>query len=313
VAFLAVFAGVAGVMYLVQDANGSKAEDRLQSMLGNKSAEENSSILKKDLYGESVSGISLFFKKITERWSNFKLLFEQADTSMGIETFGLITAGCALLGVAAAAVAKAPIPLYPLCGIVVALLPLCWLMYLRSSRLAKFGKQLPDAMELVARALRSGYSLAAGLHVVVEELPNPISKEFQIAYEEQNLGIPLDIALKNIFKRVPNMDFKFFVTAVAIQKQAGGDLAEILDKIGRIIRERFRIQGAVQALTGEGRISGIVLMILPVAIFIAVYCLNKDYVMLLFTEELGRKMIAVAVFLQFVGAFAIKKIIEIKI
>ena len=134
-----------------------------------------------------------------------------------------------------------------------------------------------------------------------------------MCYEEQNLRIPIEQALKNMYRRVPNMDFKFFVTAVAIQRQAGGDLAEILDKIGHIVRERFRIMGQVQALTGEGRISGIVLMALPIALFFAVWQLNAEYVMLLFTDEIGRQMVAVAAVLQVLGAICIKKIIAIKV
>jgi tight adherence protein B len=144
-------------------------------------------------------------------------------------------------------------------------------------------------------------------------MPAPISQEFNIAYEEQNLGIPIDQALRNVFKRIPNLDFKFFATAVAIQRQSGGDLAEILDKIGHIIRERFRIMGQVQALTGEGRISGIVLMALPILLFFAVWKLNPDYVMLLFQDELGKQMVGAAIVLQLLGAFAIKKIIAIKV
>lgn len=166
---------------------------------------------------------------------------------------------------------------------------------------------------MIARALRSGHSLASGLSVVVQEMPDPISQEFGIACEEQNLGISIEQSLKNVLNRVPNMDLKFFVTAVIIQKQAGGDMAEILEKIGKIVRDRFRIMGQVKALTGEGRISGVVLMALPIALFFAVYYLNQEYVMLLFTEELGRKMIGVAAFLQVLGAVCIKKIVAIKI
>jgi tight adherence protein B len=186
-------------------------------------------------------------------------------------------------------------------------------LWRRNKRFAKFSGQLPDALELIARALRSGHSLASGMHVVVEEMSDPISKEFRMAYEEQNLGVPLETSLKNVLKRMPNMDFGFFATAVAIQRQSGGDLAEILDKIGHIVRERFRILGQVQALTGEGRISGIVLMALPIALFFAVWHMNPDYMMLLFTDELGRKMVAVAAFLQVLGAITIKKIIDIKV
>ena len=126
-----------------------------------------------------------------------------------------------------------------------------------------FAGQLPDALELVARALRAGHSLAAGMHVVAEEMPSPISDEFGRVYEEQNLGIPLEDAMRAMCDRVPNLDLRFFVTAVAIQRQTGGDLAEILDKIGHVIRERYKILGQVKALTAEGRLSGVVLIGLP--------------------------------------------------
>ena len=116
-----------------------------------------------------------------------------------------------------------------------------------------------------------------------------------------------------MMKRMPNLDLKFFVTAVSIQRQTGGDLAEIIDKICEVVRERFKILGMVQALTGEGRLSGAVLMALPIAIFIAVYYLNQEYVMLLFTTPLGKKMVAFGVVMQIVGAICIKKIIDIKV
>jgi len=144
-------------------------------------------------------------------------------------------------------------------------------------------------------------------------MPTPVSSEFHITYEEQNLGIPIEKALKNMLRRVPNMDLKLFVTAVAIQRQSGGDLAEILDKISYIVRERFKILGQVKALTGEGRISGIVLMALPIVLFFAVYYLNPEYVMLLFEDELGRKMVFTAAFLQILGALTIRKIVAIKV
>jgi tight adherence protein B len=155
--------------------------------------------------------------------------------------------------------------------------------------------------------------LTSGLHVVVEEMPEPISTEFSIAYEQQNLGVPIEKALKSMIDRMPNLDLKFFVTAVAIQRQAGGDLAEILDKIGYVVRERFKLLGMVQALTGEGRISGIVLMALPILLFFCVYYINPEYVTLLFTKPLGRQMMMGALILQVLGAYCIKKIIDIKV
>ena len=248
-----------------------------------------------------------------EKFSNLKLLFVQADSPITPTTFFLISSGCGAVGVLIAILGRSPVPLYPVAALIAASFPLGWLLFRRRRRFRKFASQLPDSLELIARALRSGHSLASGLHVVVEEMPDPISTEFAMCYEEQNLGVPIEQALKSLHKRMPNMDFKFFATAVAIQRQSGGDLAEILDKIGHIVRERFRILGQVQALTGEGRISGVVLMALPIALFFAVYYLNPDYVMLLFTDELGRKMVAAAAVLQVLGAIAIKKIVAIKV
>jgi tight adherence protein B len=172
---------------------------------------------------------------------------------------------------------------------------------------------LPDALELISRALRAGHSLASGISLVAEEMRAPINKEFNRVFEEQNLGIPLETSLDNLTDRIPNLDLRFFATAVILQRQTGGDLAEILDKIGYLVRERFKIWGQVQALTGEGRLSGIVLLALPPVLFLAVYRLNPDYVMPLFTDPMGRQMLAGAVVMQLLGAIVIKKIINIKV
>ncbi len=172
---------------------------------------------------------------------------------------------------------------------------------------------MPEALELISRALRAGHSLASGINLVAEEMADPIRKEFQRCYESQNLGVPLEEALEDMSDRVPNLDLRFFVTAVILQRQTGGDLAEILDKIGSLIRERFKIWGQIQALTGEGRLSGIVLLALPPALFLVMYYLNPDYCMVLFTDPMGHKMLAGAVVMQIVGALVIKKIINIKV
>ncbi|MCA9038807.1 MAG: type II secretion system F family protein [Planctomycetaceae bacterium] len=314
---LAVFVGVVCVVvaasYVMGDIkDGSKTEERLRSLTGQKENGEQASITK-DAINDSLTGIRGMFKKVGNRFTGLSLLLEQADVSFRPDMFVAASFGSAALGVFIAIIAQAPVPLYPVAALVMGIVPLICLMWKRRKRFKLFAQQLPDALELVARALRSGHSLASGLHVVIEEMPDPISAEFSKAYEEQNLGVSMEEALKNMLKRMPNLDLKFFVTAVAIQRTAGGDMAEILDKIGYIIRERFKILGQVQALTGEGRISGIVLMALPVALFVAVYYLNPDYVMLLFTDENGRKMIAGAAFLQVLGAVAIKKIVNIKV
>lgn len=314
---IAAFVGVAGVigavLFLAKDFSHNSLEDRLDVLAGKKSAKGENDLTREAMLQEGLSGLAGIMNGILGRFTNVKLLFVQADSPIKAEQFFMITAVTALVGVVVAMAAELPIPLYPVVGLLFATFPLLWLLWRRSRRFKAFSQQLPDGLELIARALRSGHSLSSGIHVVVDEMPEPISKEFGVAYEEQNLGIPIDQALKNIYTRMPNLDYKFFATAVAIQRQSGGDLAEILDKIGHIVRERFRIQGQVQALTGEGRISGIVLMALPIALFFAVWRLNPDYVMLLFTDPLGKQMVAAAIVLQLLGAVAIKKIIAIKV
>ncbi len=314
VAFIAIAALVGAIVFVVRDFSATTAEDRLQVMTGKKTLDGDSDgVMKEDLVGESLTGLASMFSGFTERLTQLSLLFEQADSPIKAEAFFGVMLGCGVIGVGGAWFGSAPAPLYPVAGLIAASIPMMWLLLRRRKRFKKFAHQLPDALELIGRALRSGHSLASGLHVVVQEMPAPICVEFGMAYEEQNLGISMEASLKNMLKRMPNMDLKFFVTAVVIQRQAGGDMAEILDKISYIIRERFKIMGQVQALTGEGRISGVVLMGLPIALFFAVYYLNPPYVMLLFTEELGRKMIIAAAVLQVAGAVTIKKIVNIKI
>lgn len=308
--FAAVAALAGAVMFWLRDMGKTAAEERLAQLTGKKSAD---ALSRDELMKEGFDGITGAFGGIAAKLGDLALFFEQADSPLKPQAVVGTMAGFAVGGVALALIGRAPAPLLPLAAIVAGTFPVIWLWWRRRGRFKSFAKQLPDALELVGRALRSGHSLASGLHVVVEEMPAPISTEFGRVYEEQNLGIPLEQALKNMLHRMPNMDLKFFVTAVAIQRQAGGDLAEILDKIGYIIRERFKIMGQVQALTGEGRISGVVLMALPIGLFVAVYYINPNYVMLLFTEEAGRQMMAAAAVLQVMGAIAIKKIVAIKI
>jgi tight adherence protein B len=313
VAFVAVTALVVAVAYLVRDMKPTRAEDRLQILTGTKPGGDSQAAQQGTLMRDSMSSFSESVSSFFGRLGHLPLLLEQADSPVKADMFYAMTGGLACVGLVVAIVAQSPPPLYPVAAILTGVLPLMWILWRRKRRFDAFSKQLPDALELIARALRSGHSLSSGLHVVIDEMPAPISTEFGMAYEQQNLGQSIDQALKSMLKRVPNMDLKFFVTAVVIQRQAGGDLAEILDKIGHIIRERFKILGAVQALTGEGRISGIVLMAMPIAIFIAVYQLNPDYMMTLFRDPMGKTMLAVAAGLQVLGAVVIKKIIAIKV
>jgi tight adherence protein B len=312
--FVAVASLVGGVALLWAGSTESGVEDRLAVLTGSGNAKQAKEALMKGsvLAHPLESGQSAIVNYLS-RLGNLQLLFEQADTTMTAPQFFGISGVMALVGMFIPVFAGMhPTIVVPM-GLGLAALPFLWLLFRRRRRLKQFAKQLPEALELVARALRAGHSLASGFALVSEEMRAPISKEFQRVFEEQNLGVPLETALDNLTDRIPNMDLRFFATAVVLQRQTGGDLAEILDKIGYLVRERFKIWGQVQALTGEGRLSGIVLLALPPLLFVAVYRLNPEYVTPLFTDPMGRKMLAGAIIMQLIGAVVIKKIVNIKV
>jgi tight adherence protein B len=314
VAFVGVAALVGGAALLLRSKPTSKIEDRLDLLTGaatsatKGAAAKEASILSQPL--DNHAGIIQVF---LERFGNVGLLFEQADTNLTIPKFAVISGVMAASGIVLGVVLRIHVAMIPLaCGVMGAV-PTFWLLFRRKRRLKAFGAQLPDALEMMARTLRAGQSLAFGFNMVSTEMGLPIGREFGRVFEEQNLGVPLDDSLRTMCDRVPNLDLTFFVTALILQRQTGGDLAEILDKIGELIRDRFRIWGQIQALTGEGRLSGVVLLALPFVLLGAVYRLNPDYIMVLFHDPMGTKMLVGAAILQIMGALWIRKIVNIKV
>ena len=313
--FVAISVLVAAVAFWLQGGAETKVEDRLAQLTGAKvgSGGKDSLLKESGVLTQPLDATQGLVEEFLARFRNLSLWFEQANVTMSPSRFFGICGVLAVLGIVGGVVSGMHPGAIPFVGIGAGLLPLMWLKMRRARRFTKFAKQLPDSLELIARALRAGHSLQSGFHLVAEESSDPIATEFQRAFEEQNLGIPLDEALRNMTERMPNVDLRFFVTAVVLQRQTGGDLAEILDKIGHLIRDRFEIFGQVQALTGEGRLSGVVLLGLPPVLFLAVYHLNPDYVMPLFTDPLGKQMLAGAVIMQVLGALVIRKIVNIKV
>ncbi len=311
--FLGVAAAIMAVAALLRDKSVSEMEGRLSSLTGKGDKNDPSSLSEVAQLISKNDDTRSPLEQVFARWFNLNLMFEQAQVSMSVATFIAICVGLGFGSTFLTAYAGLHVGLAPIVGAAFAGLPFLWLSFRRKRRFGKFAGQLSDALELVARALRSGHSLAAGLHLVAQESSPPISEEFGRVFEEQNLGIPLEEALTNMTHRVPNLDLNFFVTAVILQRQTGGDLAEILDKIGHLIRERFKIRGQVQALTGEGRLSGIVLLALPPLLFITVYRMNPEYIQLLFTDDLGKKMLIGGILSQLLGAVVIRKIVNIRV
>jgi tight adherence protein B len=310
--FVAVSALIGVVAFVFRDST-PRAATRLDILVGGKRRRDEdkaADILRASAFESDKKSL---LELLTPRFLSPQKLFEQADCHIKPNT--LLGIGLLLAAVVATAgvLARVPVVFAPVNGVAGFSLPWLWLWNKRRVRLKKFSAQLPDALELVARALRAGHSLAAGMHVVAEEMPAPIADEFRRVSEETNLGISIDDAMKSMCERVPNLDLRFFVTSVAIQRQTGGDLAEILDKIGYVVRERFRILGQVKALTAEGRLSGVVLIALPFALFAFMLNVKPDYVESLWTTDLGKRMSALAIIAQIIGALVIRKIVNIKV
>lgn len=313
---IAVFVAVSALILGAATLFGHRSEDRLQTRLETftrrpQRGQEGAASQK--ILAESIHQKENFLDQLLERFPSVYRLVEQADVPISPGRLLLVSLALMAGAVVATVVFRLPWTVGAIMVPGLGCLPLLWLLWRRKRRLKAFAAQLPEALDMLARSLRAGQSLASGFGLVAKEVPAPLGKEFGRVFDEQNLGVPLEESLRDLADRIPNMDLKFFATAVVLQRQTGGDLAEILDRISSLIRERFNIWGQVQALTGEGRLSGIVLMALPVVIFLAVYYLNRDYVMMLFTDPLGKKMLATAIIMQVIGALVIRKIVNIKV
>ncbi len=312
---LAFASAVALVMAIGFIANRrvSSAESRLE-IFARKSSKNTSSSQSIEIWKDAMdAGKKSLVEQIAPKIPSLERIFEQAEVNIKPSAVMGISALLFVVSTVASYAVGAPIAVALIPGLIFGFAPWWWVFYMRKKRLDKFQAQMPDAMELLARALRAGQSFQAGLHIIAEEMPPPIATEFGRAYEEQNLGVTVEDALKAMCERVPNLDLKFFVTSVLIQRQTGGDLSEILDKIGYVIRERFKILGMVQALTGEGRLSGNVLIALPFVMLLAVMHINYSYVEVLWKTETGQRWCVYGLIMQLMGAYVIRRIVNIKV
>ncbi|MFN7893743.1 MAG: type II secretion system F family protein [Pirellula sp.] len=309
---ICVAAIVGAVVIAIRGDEDSIVESRLTSLTKKRSKDtlgEDDSLRLRNPLENSAS----FLDDWMRRTFDMQTLLEQAGIKLPLSSFTFLCIGLAIAGTLGCAFAPIPIFIAPVAGVILFFLPFLWVNLKRKRRIAKFNAQLPDALELLSRSLRAGHSLGSGFGLISEEMQDPLAKEFGRCFEEQNLGVSLEASLESMTKRIPNLDLRFFATAVILQRTTGGDLAEILDKIGRLVRARYRLAGQIQALTGEGRLSGIVLLALPPGLFAMMMFLNRDYIMKLFSDPMGQWMLGGAIVMQLTGAFVIKKIIDIKV
>lgn len=241
------------------------------------------------------------------------LTLRQAGSTLTVQSFVLTTLGVSVgLGLATLTVTRS-VFLAAALTVLGALVPYWFMRKKRARRMGKFEEQLPETIDLLARAIRAGHPLSAGLRMVADESPEPVQGEFRQAFEEQRFGLPLEDSLMSMSDRVGLIDVRILTTAILIQRNVGGNLAEILDNLSYTIRERFKIRRQLRVYTAQGRMSGYVLALLPVALGSVFYLLNPDYILLLFRDPAGKFGLVVAVILQLIGFLWIRKIVDIEI
>ncbi|HVL68962.1 MAG TPA: type II secretion system F family protein [Vicinamibacterales bacterium] len=288
-----------------------KLEDRLQEIALGEPEPEAAALVKSGNEGP-LPGLDRLIGR-TARGSALAAWIEQSGTRWSLSFVLLMAAGSGLaIAFAAGVFTRAPLSL-PAGFAIGASLPFLLLNIKRSRRMRAFEEQFPEALDLIARALKAGHAFATGLKMVADELEEPVGPEFRKTFDEQNFGLPLKDALENLTVRIPVLDVRFFATAVLIQRETGGNLAEILENLAHVVRERFKILRQVRVYTAHGRLTGYVLLALPAVLAVALMFINPDHMNLLFRERMGQMMLVAALVMQTFGFLWIKKIVKIEV
>lgn len=245
--------------------------------------------------------------------ADMKTLTMQAGSDWTIGTFALYSLGAGLLAFGVAYFFFPAMPLDALLAAGSICAPYLFLKHRRSSRLIAFNNGLPDAIDLMARALRAGHSLSSAIEVLAEQAVEPVAVEFHAVFRQQNFGLPLRDALLQMADRVPSKDLRFMVTAMLVQKETGGNLTEILDRTTHVIRERIRIEGDVRTRTAQGRLTGWILSLLPVILLVLLNVIDPGYSHVLLHDPFGQKLLYAGAGLIAVGSFIIRKIVNIQV
>ena len=245
--------------------------------------------------------------------SSLETWLEQSGTGITPSSFVITSVGLGVISALMSVMFSNHVWVMPVAFLCGASLPMFLLRRSRTKRLNKFEEHFPEALDLMSRSIRAGHAFSAGLKMVADECSDPIGPEFRKAFDEQNFGLPLKDALNNLAVRIPLLDVRFFVTAVLIQRETGGNLAEILENLAYVVRERFKILRQVRVYTAHGRMTGYVLLALPAFLAVALMFINPDHMNLLFTEKIGRMMLLGCAVMQTIGYVWIRKIVTIEV
>jgi tight adherence protein B len=253
---------------------------------------------------------SLVKLEITAR---IKRVIDQADLHITVMRLVLFSLTAGVMAFLAVSMISPSYLLRTVVGIVAASLPMVHVLAKRQKRTKRFLQLLPDALDLMSRGLSAGHAFTEALHMVATEMPEPIATEFRKTYEEQNLGLSIKLALENLVQRMPMLDLKMCVTAILIQRETGGNLSELLEKVAYTIRERFRIMEDLKTLTLSSRWSAWLLCALPVLLAVYMSAMNPDYMEVMWRDPRGHKLLAIAAIMQILGMLLVRRIMAIKI
>jgi tight adherence protein B len=317
IALLVVIVVTLGVFALVSllDQRSSRAriiKDRLAAVQKTPDQPVEDVALLRDEQLSQIPALDVFLRR-SERISAIQIMLAQGDTNMRAGNFLALCAIIAAVAGLAAFIWSGKGPVAWAAMLVGFLLPYSYASYRRNKRFEKFEELFPEAIDTLARAVRAGHAFTTAIEMIASEVAEPVCGEFRKLYEEQKFGMPVRDALVNLTERVPLVDVKFFVTAVMLQRETGGNLAEILDNLSYVIRERFKIQRQVRVYTAQGRLTMALLMGMPPVIVTVMLLIEPAFIRPLFSDPIGHTLLVAGITLQTIGYFVIRKIIKIQV
>jgi len=314
ISFVVMLMGILGAYFLFV----VRPEEQLQQAFWRRlkakgpSAKVRSDLLRRAQQLSAVPSFDAALRRGQSALKPLELLIEQSGSRMTVGAFLLICGTCAA-GVGFIVMQLTEMALAGLgVGVLAAWTPVSILRFQRTRRILKFEEQFPEALALISRALKAGHTFTTGLAMVAEEMVKPIGPEFKLLYDQQNFGMPLPDALKDFARRVPLLDARFFVTAVLIQRESGGNLSEILDNIASVIRDRFKVKRQIRTVSAHARMTGWVLVCVPPALAFVLFLINPDHLRTLTQSTLGHQLIMAAVVLQVLGTLTIRKMVQLE-
>jgi tight adherence protein B len=311
---LLVFAGVFAMTFALYYVFVLRDEDRLRERLEPRTQARRAmrGVLKPEPQMSSVGLMQRLLEQASFLSTPVRELLAQAGVRTTVGVFLLASGVVGLVVYLVIAIATRSSLIGLAAGALISVMPYVALKRLRDRRLIRFEEHFPEAIDLIARALRAGHALPTGMEMVADELPAPVGSEFRILFDEQNFGLALPDAMRNFARRVPVLDAKFFVTAVLTQRETGGNLAEVLDNLSSVIRERFKVKRQVRVISAHGRITGWILALLPPGLAVATLFFNPAHLGTLLNDPLGTRMLVIAGIMQVVGTLIVRRIVEVE-